>query len=237
VRLPKSEAAKTFVCVAVLGTLAGPIAGWTGYSLQTSWSMRRAEAATVQAVEPTESVIVQVSNSNAKADRLAVTASAALAVPTTSFRLASVDPQNDPTGDAASAEPAMPPNAAAYAAPSPMHPAPLPPHKRKPPAESQNGILDDAQIASIKRRLRLSPDQQQYWPAVEAALREFGRQQTKRANRNPRLAKGNIDMNSPEVQQLIFAAMPLLRILREEQKREVRTLVRIIGLEKVAAQI
>ena len=31
-------------------------------------------------------------------------------------------------------------------------------------------VLNDAQIASIKTRLHLSPDQEQLWPAVEAAL-------------------------------------------------------------------
>ena len=50
--------------------------------------------------------------------------------------------------------------------------------------------------------------------------------------------KMNIDINSPEVQKLIWAAMPLLmRQLREDQKREVRKLVRVIGLEQVASQI
>ena len=47
----------------------------------------------------------------------------------------------------------------------------------------------------------------------------------------------NIDTNSPEVQKLIWAAMPLLMRLREDQKSEVRKLARVIGLEQVAAQI
>ena len=34
-------------------------------------------------------------------------------------------------------------------------------------------MLDDAQIASIKERLHLTPDQEQMWPAVEAALRNI----------------------------------------------------------------
>ena len=44
-------------------------------------------------------------------------------------------------------------------------------------------------------------------------------------------------MNSPEVQRLIEAAMPLIQQLSDDQKREVRQLVRIIGLETVALQI
>ena len=46
-----------------------------------------------------------------------------------------------------------------------------------------------------------------------------------------------IDPEAEEVQQLKSAAMPLLFQLREDQKREVRTLARIIGLEKVASMI
>ena len=50
-------------------------------------------------------------------------------------------------------------------------------------------------------------------------------------------SKVNIDVNSPEVQKLIWAAMPLLMRLRAEQKSEVRKLARIMGLEQVASQI
>jgi hypothetical protein len=46
-----------------------------------------------------------------------------------------------------------------------------------------------------------------------------------------------IDPEAEEIQQLKSAAMPLLLQLREDQKREVRTLARLIGLESVAAQI
>ena len=46
-----------------------------------------------------------------------------------------------------------------------------------------------------------------------------------------------IDPEYAEVQQLKSAAMPLLFQLREDQKSEVRSLARIIGLEKVAAMI
>ncbi|MEA2898194.1 MAG: hypothetical protein QOJ84_3809, partial [Bradyrhizobium sp.] len=42
---------------------------------------------------------------------------------------------------------------------------------------------------------------------------------------------------SAEVSQLKSVAMPLLVQLREDQKREVRMLARIIGLEAVASQI
>ncbi len=96
-------------------------------------------------------------------------------------------------------------------------------------------LLSDAQIAAIKGRLNLTPSQESHWPNVEAALRAIARKihEGKPASGNP----APIDPDSAEVQQLKSAAMPLLFQLREDQKREVRALARIIGLEKVAAAI
>ena len=97
-------------------------------------------------------------------------------------------------------------------------------------------MLDDGQIAGLKGRLRLTSDQVEYWPAVEAALRDVVRKQL-RGTKHVVGGKVNIDTNSPEVQKLIWAAMPLLMRLRDDQKSEVRKLARVIGLEQVAAQI
>jgi hypothetical protein len=105
------------------------------------------------------------------------------------------------------------------------------------PAKSY-ALLSDAQIAGIKQRLRLSSDQESYWPAVEAALRAVARKIHVARQANPNATAASIiDPDSDEVQQLKSAAMPLLFQLREDQKDEVRSLARVIGLEKVAAQI
>ncbi len=103
-----------------------------------------------------------------------------------------------------------------------------------PPASS--GLLDDGQISGLKGRLRLTSDQAEYWPAVEAALRDVVRTHL-RGTKHVAGGKVNIDTNSPEVQKLIWAAMPLLMRLRDDQKSEVRKLARVIGLEQVASQI
>jgi len=133
--------------------------------------------------------------------------------------------------------PAIEPKSASVA------PAPLPHEKPKrllpppPPAPpAQTGLLDDGQINGLKGRLRLTSDQVEYWPAVEAALRDVVRTQL-RGTRHAVAGKVNIDTNAPEVQKLIWAAMPLLMRLREDQKSEVRKLARVIGLEQVASQI
>ncbi len=103
-----------------------------------------------------------------------------------------------------------------------------------------NNVLNDAQIASIKERLNLTPSQQQMWPAVEAALRNITYSKT--AARAPTDVRVHgrqiaaIDPNSAEVQNLKSAAFPMLMSFSENQKQEVRTLTRLMGLEQLASQ-
>jgi len=104
-----------------------------------------------------------------------------------------------------------------------------------PPPQKSYALLSDAQIAGIKDRLKLSSSQESYWPAVENALRAVARKIHATKQTDPNAVP--IDPDAEEVQQLKSAAMPLLFQLREDQKREVRTLARLIGLEKVAAMI
>ena len=119
--------------------------------------------------------------------------------------------------------------------------APLAPPKPKlagkPPPQKSYALLSDAQIAGIKERLQLSSAQESYWPAVENALRAVARKIHETRQANPHATGAPIDPDCAEVQQLKSAAMPLLFQLREDQKREVRTLAHLIGLEQVASQI
>jgi hypothetical protein len=116
-------------------------------------------------------------------------------------------------------------------------PAPKPKLVEKPAPPKSYALLSDAQIASIKERLKLSPDQEYYWPSVETALRAIAHRIAANRHADPHATGVAIDPDSPEVQELKSAAMPLLWGLREDQKREVRSLARLIGLEKVAAMI
>jgi hypothetical protein len=100
-------------------------------------------------------------------------------------------------------------------------------------------VLNDAQIASIKSRLHLSPDQEQMWPAVEAALRNIAYAKAQDARR--RSAPGStsvatLDPDSAEVQGLKSAAVPLIMSFSDEQKNEVRSLAHVMGLDKLAAE-
>lgn len=123
--------------------------------------------------------------------------------------------------------------AAAPVAPAP----PKPKAAAKPAPQKSYTLLSDAQIASIKERLRLSSSQEYYWPPVETALRAVARKIHSKRQGDAASGSMPIDPDSEEVQQLKSAAMPLLFQLREDQKNEVRSLARLIGLEKVAAMI
>ena len=182
----------------------------------------------------TASIAVPVSNKAGKRDRLAVAAAA----------LASLEP---PQTEAILSEPLRQAVAVAPPAdidrPKPTEPVALPPAPpkpklaSKPPLQKSYALLSDAQIAGIKERLKLSSSQESYWPAVESALRAVARKIHATRQVDPNATGAPIDPDAEEVQQLKSAAMPLLFQLREDQKREVRTLARLIGLEKVAAQI
>jgi hypothetical protein len=94
-------------------------------------------------------------------------------------------------------------------------------------------MLDDAQIASIKERLHLTPDQEQMWPAVEAALRNIAYTRAQQARSR---ATQPADIDPESVEGLKSAAVPLILSFNEEQKQEVRDLAHVMGLDQLASQ-
>jgi hypothetical protein len=148
----------------------------------------------------------------------------------------------NPSYDLASAEsrPVSPSGVLAYADPvesasvvASRDPEARPAEKKAPPraAKPDNHVLNDAQISAIKARLKLTPDQQRHWPAVEAALRGLAYKVNKSGGK-----LASVDSESTEVQQLKTAALPLIMMFSEQQKSEVRQLVQVMGLERLAAQ-
>jgi hypothetical protein len=178
-----------------------------------------------------------VSNKQAKGDKLLVAAAATAPVEPPTSALAT-----EPLRQAFAATPSPEIEGLKIANSSPP-PPPTPPAPAKPkavskaPLQKPYALLSDAQIASIKERLKLSSYQETYWPAVEKALRAVARKIHASRQADPNGTGAIIDPESAEVQQLKSAAMPLLFQLREDQKREVRSLARLIGLEKVAEAI
>jgi hypothetical protein len=87
-------------------------------------------------------------------------------------------------------------------------------------ANRPRSVLNDAQIASIKARLKLTSEQERMWPPVEAALRKLSYEKgafarARSARDGDRIA--SIDLDGPEVQQLKKAVVPLIARLSEDQ--------------------
>jgi hypothetical protein len=102
---------------------------------------------------------------------------------------------------------------------------PAAPHVMK---QSAN-VFTDSQIADLKTKLKLSPRQQSYWPAVASALHNIEYVKPQGGNGK------SINPDSPGVQQLKSAAFPLILSFDETQKNHVRQLARNMGLEDVAS--
>jgi hypothetical protein len=107
------------------------------------------------------------------------------------------------------------------------------------PTERPGFILNDAQIASIKTRLHLTTDQEEMWPAVEAALRNLAYTRAREAHRHGTQANTQLasaDSNGTDVQDLKSAAIPLIMSFNTEQKDEVRNIAHVMGLDQLANQ-
>ena len=120
----------------------------------------------------------------------------------------------------------------------PLESPPLPsPRPRGAELQKSYTLLSDLQIDAIKERLQLSPAQAKHWPAVEEALRGIARKMHALKQANAAGGSFALSQDAPEMQRLRTAAAPLLARLRDDQKREVRNLARIIGLDAVASRI
>jgi hypothetical protein len=144
----------------------------------------------------------------------------------------------------AQAQPARAPAIAAAPRPAAMHlasvaskPAAAPPRNHS--ADRPGAVLNDAQIASIKQRLNLTPDQERMWPSVEAALRGLAYAKNghphKGGPRDAAQAVAAIDPASPDVQNLKSAAFPLIMSFNDDQMRELQSITRVAGLDKLVS--
>jgi len=212
----------------------------------TSILARTGMEASVAAM-PAPVVKSPVANREAKQDRLSVVRYALAAVPpsqTLSAPIRQAYASSSPADvEAAKAVASLPKLAPQPAASVPdtttvaSVPAPAKPKLARPQPQKSYALLSDAQISGIKERLKLTSDQEYYWPGIENALRGIARKIHAARQHDPNATAAQIDPDSAEVSQLKSAAMPLLFQLREDQKDEVRKLARIIGLEKVASAI
>jgi zinc resistance-associated protein len=98
--------------------------------------------------------------------------------------------------------------------------------------------MTDARIAALRAGLRLTPDQEKSWPAVESAMRDLAKQRSevrekmRDARRNPdpitrlRAAADAMGERSAGLKRLADASEPLYRSLDEGQKRRLHILTR-----------
>ena len=115
--------------------------------------------------------------------------------------------------------------------------------QRKAAPRKSGELFNDAQLASIKTRLKLTEHQEQYWPPVENALRAIGRsiahapppRATAMGYASESRLAAQIDPDSAEVQQLKSAAFPLIMSMNDDQKQQVRNIAHVMGLERVAS--
>jgi hypothetical protein len=223
-RLSKTITIAVLTCFLVVGAAAAAIL-----------SRETVPAASLAASAPVTIVEASVPNRESKGDRLTVASIAPDVAEPQSTN--SIPSESEPLRQALPATPVIEADRPKAATADPVT-APKPKSVAKSLVQKSYALLSDAQIAGIKERLKLSPDQESYWPAVENALRAVARKIHATRQAEPAGAPvPPIDPDAAEVQQLKSAAMPLLFQLREDQKREVRSLARLIGLEKVAAAI
>jgi hypothetical protein len=226
-----------FVVLTTFGAIGGVVTGLSAHSIRTASVLPLDEA---QPFEPTHSISALT----------ALTALTALPAPrdTTLVVAKTQWPEDSALFSPVPAYPvtvAYAPAAASIeldATPEEAKPEPQPAAEAKPAARhvsSRPGsVLNDAQIASIRERLNLTPDQQALWPAVETALRNVSyihRPKEVRVASAGNTPMAYVDTNSAEVQQLKYAALPLIMRLNDDQKREVKSMAHVMGLESVAS--
>ena len=105
--------------------------------------------------------------------------------------------------------------------------------------QSEVVVVSHAQLTRLKSTLKLTPEQEQHWPAVERAFRDLGKQQEDSAA-SQGLVQGisnravAIGLNALALRRLAAAAYPLIKALNNEQKQSALTFARSVGLESMA---
>ncbi len=96
-------------------------------------------------------------------------------------------------------------------------------------------------IARVKRVLQLTPEQERYWPPVEAALRDIARRQEEAepAGLVRRISHKvvSIALDSAAVGRLARVARPLIERLNDDQKQGAMALAQEMGLGPVLAAL
>ncbi|MFG1427839.1 Spy/CpxP family protein refolding chaperone [Roseixanthobacter glucoisosaccharinicivorans] len=144
----------------------------------------------------------------------------------------------------ASAQNAAPATQATPASPAPAAKGPAggsEDHGGWRPSPADRAALTDARIAAIKIGLKLTPEQEKLWPAVETTLRDVAKERAARfaafqaerkqgakpdAIERLRDAAKGLNARAADLVKIADAADPLYKTLDEGQKRRLQILVR-----------
>jgi hypothetical protein len=108
---------------------------------------------------------------------------------------------------------------------------------------AQSGIvLTEAHISQARQVLRLTAEQEKYWPAVEAALRHLVQRHSQDDGSGSMLSRiGNRAAGAASaamgIKRVWAAAQPLIRVLDEDQKRSAMAMVHSLGIGKLASAL
>lgn len=111
-------------------------------------------------------------------------------------------------------------------------PAPKKPKDKPHVAVHDRRVMTAGKIVSLRRTLRLLPDQVAHWRPVEVVLREIGREQVAQLRRG-----GKPEVGTGLMMRLYYAAQPLLGTLRPDQKERIRAMARSLGYGNVASML
>jgi hypothetical protein len=102
-------------------------------------------------------------------------------------------------------------------------------------------VLTQAHISRFKSILKLTPEQQPLWPAVERAFNEMVKAQLRDETGSEGVIRrinnraASMGVSALALQHLASAAYPLIRTLDDGQKQSAIALARSLGLESMAS--
>jgi hypothetical protein len=97
-------------------------------------------------------------------------------------------------------------------------------------------VVTEAHIARLKAALRLTPEQEKLWPAVQTALREVVRAQHEQRPQLELASTGGGSSNlDDKISRAAAAALPLIAVLDEQQKKSALRFARSLGLGNLAS--
>lgn len=101
-------------------------------------------------------------------------------------------------------------------------------------AVAQDIVIREADIARLKRALRLTPEQEVRWRPVEVALHAYARQQYRFASADRYFPAGYgmsaYTLSAAMLHRIRNTAQPLIKMLSEEQKQAGMSVLQSIGV-------